>query len=105
MTGIYKTFNVDTPNELTVLHGADFHVDEGEFVAVVGQSGSGKSTLMNIIGLLDKPTEARTPWQGMMLPNTTMTSWRFYVIVALGLSSRTSTWWRASRLARTWRWP
>ena len=57
MTGIYKTFNVDTPNELTVLHGADFHVDEGEFVAVVGQSGSGKSTLMNIIGLLDKPTE------------------------------------------------
>lgn len=56
MRGIVKTFNPGTPAELTVLPGTDFHVDEGEFVAVVGQSGSGKSTLMNIIGLLDTPT-------------------------------------------------
>ncbi|HVS79201.1 MAG TPA: ABC transporter ATP-binding protein [Candidatus Saccharimonadales bacterium] len=31
-------------------------IDKGEFVAVMGPSGSGKTTLMNIIGLLDKPT-------------------------------------------------
>ncbi|MDK6814151.1 MULTISPECIES: ABC transporter ATP-binding protein [Corynebacterium] len=56
MRGIVKRFNEGLDSELTVIPGLDFSVDEGEFVAVVGQSGSGKSTLMNIIGLLDRPT-------------------------------------------------
>lgn len=56
MRGIVKRFNEGLDSELTVIPGLDFAVDEGEFVAVVGQSGSGKSTLMNIIGLLDRPT-------------------------------------------------
>lgn len=54
---IYKRFYIGTPNELQVLNGINLTVEEGEFVAVVGQSGSGKSTLMNIIGALDRPTE------------------------------------------------
>lgn len=56
MRGIVKRFNEGLDSELTVIPGLDFTVEEGEFVAVVGQSGSGKSTLMNIIGLLDRPT-------------------------------------------------
>ena len=48
MEGIKKSFNIGKENELEILHGIDFDVNEGEFVSVVGQSGSGKSTLMNI---------------------------------------------------------
>ncbi|MBP5265693.1 MAG: ABC transporter ATP-binding protein [Lachnospiraceae bacterium] len=54
---IIKRFNVGQENELEILHGIDLQVKEGEFVSIVGSSGSGKSTLMNIVGILDKPTE------------------------------------------------
>lgn len=56
MEAIKKSFNIGKENELEILHGINFNVNEGEFVSVVGQSGSGKSTLMNIIGLLDRQT-------------------------------------------------
>ncbi len=56
---VVKTFNIGLENELEILHKICIDIKEGEFVAIVGSSGAGKSTLMNIIGLLDKPTEGR----------------------------------------------
>ena len=61
MRGIVKRFYIGQPNELEILHGIDLDVQQGEFVSIVGASGSGKSTLMNMIGVLDRPTEG-TYW-------------------------------------------
>jgi putative ABC transport system ATP-binding protein len=36
--------------------GMDFHIEQGEFVAVMGESGSGKSTLLSMMGALNSPT-------------------------------------------------
>ena len=57
MRDIYKRFYIGQPNELEILHGIDLDVMPGEFLSIVGPSGSGKSTLMNLIGVLDRPTE------------------------------------------------
>jgi putative ABC transport system ATP-binding protein len=42
---------------LTVLEGVDFGVERGEFVTVMGPSGCGKTTMLNVLGLLDEPSE------------------------------------------------
>jgi ABC-type lipoprotein export system ATPase subunit len=47
-SGFVKTF---------VLRDINLEIGQGEFVSIMGPSGSGKSTLMNIIGMLDEPSE------------------------------------------------
>lgn len=59
LDNIIKRFYVGEPNELQILNGITLSVEEGEFVSIVGASGSGKSTLMNVIGILDRPTQGR----------------------------------------------
>lgn len=65
LQGIFKRFYIGQPNELEILHGIDLKVNRGEFVSVVGSSGSGKTTMMNIIGILDRPTEGEYMLDGV----------------------------------------
>ncbi|MDP6707116.1 MAG: ABC transporter ATP-binding protein [Alphaproteobacteria bacterium] len=46
------------------LDNVTFQVETGEFVAITGASGSGKTTLMNILGLLDGPSDGRYLLEG-----------------------------------------
>ena len=55
LSGVTKTYGAG-PAALTVLHGLELGIEEGDYAAIVGPSGSGKSTLLNIMGALDRPT-------------------------------------------------
>lgn len=46
---VYKTFNVGTINEKKALTGLDIHLQEGDFVQVIGGNGAGKSTMLNCL--------------------------------------------------------
>ena len=42
-----------------ILKGIDMEVEEGEFLTIMGPSGAGKSTMLNIIGMLDEPSQGQ----------------------------------------------
>lgn len=56
----YRNSNVVTE----VLRGVNLHVEQGEFVAIMGSSGSGKSTLLNIIGGMDRADSGSYCFEG-----------------------------------------
>ncbi len=43
--------------KVTAIKNMDFHIDDGEFIGIMGQSGSGKSTLLSVMGGLNRPTQ------------------------------------------------
>lgn len=54
-------------NNVYALNGISFKVEQGEFIAVMGESGSGKTTLLNLLALLDKPTNGTIKLEGKEL--------------------------------------
>jgi lipoprotein-releasing system ATP-binding protein len=61
----YRKASIDIP----VLTGVNLHVQQGEFLAIIGQSGSGKSTLLHLLGTLDAPTAGEVHFLGKRIDN------------------------------------
>jgi putative ABC transport system ATP-binding protein len=55
LTKIFHAENMET----NALNQVNFHIGDGEFVAIMGPSGCGKTTLLNILGMLDNPTSGQ----------------------------------------------
>ena len=66
---IGRTYERKGDTAVRALDRVSLQVDRGDFMAIVGASGSGKSTLMNIVGLLDRPTEGRYVFGGSDVTN------------------------------------
>ena len=64
LRGIRKSFAMG-PLKVDVLKGVGLTIEKGELMSIMGQSGSGKSTLMNIIGMLDVPSEGSYHFDGI----------------------------------------
>ncbi|MBQ4232478.1 MAG: amino acid ABC transporter ATP-binding protein, partial [Lachnospiraceae bacterium] len=52
--GLYKSFG-----DTKVLNGIDYHIEQGEKIAIIGPSGSGKSTFLRCLNLLETPTKGQ----------------------------------------------
>ena len=60
---LHKDFVTEEVRTLAV-NGVDIEVKKGEFVSIMGPSGCGKTTLLNMLGLLESPTEGQYLLQG-----------------------------------------
>jgi putative ABC transport system ATP-binding protein len=68
LRGIGKTFT-DRDEPTVALQDVNLVIKPGEFLAIIGPSGSGKSTLMNVLGLLDEPSEGEYLLDGQEVAN------------------------------------
>ena len=59
--GVKKEFD---DGQVQALRGVDFHIAQGEFVAITGPSGCGKSTLLQMLGALDRPSAGSLLYRG-----------------------------------------
>ena len=66
LEGVWKEYRLDKIG-LAVLRDINLEIEQGSFLAILGQSGSGKSTLLHIIGALDASTRGKVFFEGREL--------------------------------------
>ena len=68
VSGVRKVYTTRFgANQVEALRSVSFSVEQGEYVAIMGESGSGKTTLLNILAALDRPTEGSAILDGQEL--------------------------------------
>jgi phosphonate transport system ATP-binding protein len=63
VTTIYK----NRGNKETAIEGINLHIEQGEFVGILGRSGAGKSTLIRCVNQLVRPTKGEVIWNGQSM--------------------------------------
>ena len=64
---VQRVYNPNSANPVMALKDITFKVEEGEYVAIMGESGAGKSTLLNIIATLEQATNGQAILNGQDL--------------------------------------
>lgn len=70
LIGVTKKFGFGDA-EIAALDAVDLTIEKGEFIAIMGPSGCGKTTLLNVIGLLDRPSEGQYDLDGTAVDTLT----------------------------------
>lgn len=105
LINLRKTFNPNTINEKVALNGVSLHLDDGDFVTMIGGNGAGKSTLLNAIAgvwqvdsgkiiidgndITGLSEHKRAPWLGRVFQDPMMgTAATMQIIENLALAKR-----------------
>ncbi|MFG1529860.1 MAG: ABC transporter ATP-binding protein [Thermoplasmata archaeon] len=65
LAGVTKVYGGSGPAGVRALRGINLRFRPGQYVSIEGPSGCGKTTLLNLLGLIDTPTEGEVRWDGV----------------------------------------